>query len=107
MVIFCLTMALTLVACGGAKEKEYKFGMGVVTSLESSKTGTAQVDATVAAVVTDAEGKIVACRIDVAQNKTAIVVIIQHFCTFYPDYFRFHPKSNFHTQIMDKVRCFS
>ena len=71
MVIFCLTMALTLVACG-AKEKEYKFGMGVVTSLESSKTGTAQVDATVAAVVTDAEGKIVACRIDVAQNKTAI-----------------------------------
>ena len=72
MVIFCLTMALTLVACGGAKEKEYKFGMGVVTSLESSKTGTAQVDATVAAVVTDAEGKIVACRIDVAQNKTAI-----------------------------------
>ena len=72
MVIFCLTMALTLVACGGAKEKEYKFGMGVVTSLESSKTGTAQVDATVAAVVTDAEGKIVACRIDVAQNKTTI-----------------------------------
>ena len=72
MVIFCLTMALTLVACGGAKEKEYKFGMGVVTSLESSKTGTAQVDATVAVVVTDAEGKIVACRIDVAQNKTAI-----------------------------------
>ena len=72
MVIFCMAMALTLAACGGAKEAEYKLGMGVVTSLESSKTGTAQVDATVAAVVTDAEGKIVVCRIDVAQNKTTI-----------------------------------
>ena len=48
---------------------EYKLGMGVVVSTDSSKTGTAQVDATVAAVVLDAEGKIVACRIDCAQNK--------------------------------------
>jgi len=50
-------------------EAEYKLGMGVVVSTDSSKTGTAQVDATVATVVTDADGKIVACRIDVAQNK--------------------------------------
>ena len=71
MFIFCLVATLTLVACG-AKEVEYKFGMGVVTSLESSKTGNAQVDATVAVVVTDAEGKIVACRIDVAQNKATL-----------------------------------
>ncbi len=48
---------------------EYKLGMGVSVSLDSSETNKAQVDATVAAVVTDAEGKIVLCRIDCAQNK--------------------------------------
>ena len=48
------------------KEAEYKLGMGVVVGMSDSST---QVDATVAAVVTDADGKIVACRIDVAQNK--------------------------------------
>ena len=68
--VLCLSMVLTLVAvfasCGKA---DYKLGMGVVVSMDSSKTGNAQVDATVAAVVTDADGKIVACRIDVAQNK--------------------------------------
>ena len=64
--VLVLVMALSLVSCG---KEEYKLGMGVVVSTESSKTGTAQVDATVAAVVTDANGVIVACRIDVAQNK--------------------------------------
>jgi hypothetical protein len=63
-------MALTLVACN--TEKEYKLGMGVVVSMDSSKTENAQVDATVATVVLDADGKIVACRIDVAQNKMAV-----------------------------------
>ena len=48
---------------------EYKLGMGVSVSLDSSEANKAQVDATVAAVVTDAEGKIVLCRIDCAQNK--------------------------------------
>ena len=47
----------------------YKLGMGVVVKTDSSKAGNAQVDATVAAVVTDAEGKIVAVKLDVAQNK--------------------------------------
>ncbi|MBO5969593.1 MAG: hypothetical protein J6S14_13960, partial [Clostridia bacterium] len=47
-------------------------GLGVVVSTASSKEGNAQVDATIATVVTDAEGKIVLCRIDVAQNKMAI-----------------------------------
>jgi hypothetical protein len=46
--------------------------MGIVVNMDSSKTGNAQVDATVATVVTDAEGKIVLCRIDVAQNKMAV-----------------------------------
>ena len=68
-IALCLVMALALVACGGAKTAEYKLGMGIVVKMDSSKTGNAQVDATVATVVTDADGKIVACRIDVAQNK--------------------------------------
>ncbi len=52
-----------------AAETEYKLGMGVSVSLDSSDTNHAQVDATVATVVTDSEGKIVLCRIDCAQNK--------------------------------------
>ena len=64
---------LAMVACGEkketAKEAEYKLGMGVVVGTDSSAEGNAQVDATIAAVVTDKDGKIVSCRIDVAQNK--------------------------------------
>ena len=82
--VLCIVMALSVVACGTtpaettpnagntetpATEAEYKLGMGIVVSTGSSKTGNAQVDATVATVVTDANGKIVLCRIDVAQNK--------------------------------------
>ena len=76
----CLCMVIGLAACTNtenngttttptATEKEYKLGMGVVVKTDSSKTGNAQVDATVATVVLDADGKIVVCRIDVAQNK--------------------------------------
>ena len=72
-IALCLVMALAIVACGNTTpsvtEAEYKLGMGVVVDMSSSATGNAQVDATVATVVTDADGKIVACRIDVAQNK--------------------------------------
>ena len=75
--ILALCLTLALVACGekqpAPQEAEYKLGMGVVLSMDSSKTELAQVDATVAAVVVDAEGKIVSCRIDVAQNKMAVV----------------------------------
>ena len=76
-ILLCAAMLLALVACGNdtpdtPKEADYKLGMGVVVDMNSSATGNAQVDATVAAVVTDAAGKIVACRIDVAQNKMAI-----------------------------------
>ena len=52
-----------------ATEAEYKLGMGISVSMASSAENNAQVDATVATVVLDAEGKIVSCRIDVAQNK--------------------------------------
>lgn len=73
-ILLCLCMALCGVACTGNKdtEAEYKLGLGVEVNMDSSATGNAQVDATVAAVVTDADGKIVACRIDVAQNKMAV-----------------------------------
>lgn len=59
----------TAAAAGGLKT-----GMAIVSSMESSKDagekdGNAQVDSTVAAVVIDADGKIVKCVLDVAQNK--------------------------------------
>ncbi len=68
-IVLCICTLLTVLVSCGASEADYKLGMGVVVSMESSKTGLAQVDATVATVVTDAEGKIVLCRIDVAQSK--------------------------------------
>ena len=70
MVAFLLLacMMLSLAACGSSGS-EYKLGMGVDLSTDSSKENNAQVDATVAAVVTDKDGKIVACRLDVAQSK--------------------------------------
>lgn len=61
-------MMLSLAACGSSGT-EYKLGMGVNLSTDSSKENNAQVDATVAAVITDKDGKIVACRLDVAQSK--------------------------------------
>ncbi len=67
-IALCLVMVLAAVACTPA-EKEYKLGMGIVVNMESSATGNAQVDATVATVVVGADGKIVACRLDCAQNK--------------------------------------
>lgn len=92
-------MMLSLVACGGnssvqtekpseepeveapaetpvetpATEAEYKLGMGVMLNTDSSATEKAQVDATMATVVLDADGKIVLCRIDCVQNKMDIV----------------------------------
>ena len=83
-ILLCAALMLTVVACAPATntpaettgsteptktEATYKLGMGIVVNTDSSKTGNAQVDATVATVVTDADGKIVLCRIDVAQNK--------------------------------------
>ena len=76
--ILALCLTLALVACGekqpaAPQEADYKLGMGIVLNMDSSKAENAQVDATVAAVVLDAEGKIVSCRIDVAQNKMKVV----------------------------------
>ncbi len=68
-ILLLACMVLSLAACGEAKTAEYKLGMGVSLNTASSKTGNAQVDACAAAIVLDKDGKIVACRIDVAQNK--------------------------------------
>ena len=67
LLLVCLVFALA--ACGAPKTAEYKLGLGVSLNTNSSKTGNAQVDATTAAVVLDKDGKIVAVKLDVAQNK--------------------------------------
>ena len=64
--LLCMVLVMGAWTADGG---EYKLGMGVVVSTDSSKTNNAQVDATVAAVVLDKDGKIVACRIDCAQSK--------------------------------------
>ena len=79
--VFALVALLGLSSCGA---KEYKLGMGIVVS-DGSEDGTAQVDATVAAVVLEGD-KIVACRIDAVQNKikvseTGTIVVPESFKT--------------------------
>ena len=92
MALFCVLTLVGLVACDDEKtsndntnedntqdtgnqetegeqtpvEATYKLGMGVVVSENMTN---AQVDATVATVVLDKDGKIVACRLDAIQNK--------------------------------------
>jgi len=74
-----LTLSLLLAAAlfTGCGAKTVKTGLGVVSSISSSteptadKAGNAQVDSTVAAVLVDSDGKIVNCKIDVAQTKIA------------------------------------
>lgn len=70
LLVLAMTMTMTFTACSGSAE--YKLGMGVDLNTDSSKDGLAQVDATVAAVVLDKNGKIVSCRLDVAQSKMDI-----------------------------------
>ncbi|MBO5070379.1 MAG: hypothetical protein J6C37_08460, partial [Roseburia sp.] len=54
---------------------EIKTGLATVTTISDSKDaaaeeeGTAQADVTIAAVTVDADGKIVSCRIDIAQTQ--------------------------------------
>ena len=72
LLMVCLILSLAaggLQAAAADDEAEYKLGMGISLNMDSSKAGNAQVDATVAAVILDAEGKIVAAKLDVAQNK--------------------------------------
>ncbi len=85
--VLALAMVATFAACGNndassdadnAATAEYKLGMGIVVSLDSSKDktedkdATAQADATVATVVMDKDGKIVAADLDCAQTKVTV-----------------------------------
>lgn len=72
LLIACLT--LSLVGCGKIKDEttEYTLGMGTIVSLDNSDTASAQVDVIVAAVILDADGKIVNCTIDSSENKVRI-----------------------------------
>ena len=67
--VLAIAMLASFAACGGSADAEYKLGMGVVVSLDESKDATAQADATVATVILDKDGKIVAADLDVAQTK--------------------------------------
>ena len=74
--VMVLALALSFTACGGSAKK-VKTGIAIVSSLSGTnasadETGLAQVDSTVAAVTVDESGKIVACKIDVAQNKVPV-----------------------------------
>lgn len=57
--LMILTLALSLMVGCGDKEKDYTLAIGVSASAEDT-----EVSNTVAAIVTDADGKIVLCRID-------------------------------------------
>lgn len=72
-VVLVVLMLLGMTACG-AKNEPLKFGMGITavygdaSSADGETNGKAEVDATAAAVLLDAEGKIVQLAIDTAQN---------------------------------------
>ncbi len=76
--VLAIAMVATFAACGEPATAEYKLGMGISVSLDSSadataeKNATAQADATVATVVLDADGKIVAADLDCAQTKVQV-----------------------------------
>ena len=70
--ILILTLSLTvLAACGGKEDEEtaYTLGIGVVMKVDEAS---ATAESTVAAVVTDGDGKIVECRIDAIDYTAAI-----------------------------------
>ena len=83
LAILMVVSVLAFVACkGNTTPKTLKFGMGVAVSTEASDAtpaneekeiaaidGSCKVESTVAAITVDADGKVVACKIDVAQIK--------------------------------------
>lgn len=77
IVLSILTVAMVLVFAGcESKPTTLKFGAGVAVSASASdateeKNGSGEVDSTVAVITVDANGKVVDCKIDVAQIKVA------------------------------------
>ena len=71
--ILSLCVLLLLVSCGDSKKTgEYKLGLGIVSGVEQHTKDIAHLSATVAAVVTDGNGKIVDCKLDAIQNKVSV-----------------------------------
>ena len=74
--------ATVLAGCGGSQSgsagAELKTGLGTSVSIADSKDataegdGTAQADATIAAVTVDGSGKITQCVIDIAQTRIGV-----------------------------------
>ena len=70
-----LALSLVLLVLAGCSSETYKTGLGMFTSVGSSKAataeadGTAQADVTAAAVTVDSQGKIVSISVDVVQAK--------------------------------------
>lgn len=79
LVLSLILVFTALTACGkkedsGSKGEAVKTGLGIVTSVASSKNaadedGLAETDSYVAAVTVGSDGKILACAIDAAQTK--------------------------------------
>ena len=72
--ILMVISVFALVSCGKTEEKTLKFGVGVAITTSAKdateeKNGTGEADSTVAVITVDADGKVVACKIDVAQIK--------------------------------------
>lgn len=89
LALLMMVSVLALVSCGNTTTPEtpatLKFGMGVAVSTSTknataateeaaAKDGSCEVDSTVAVITVDADGKVVACKIDVAQIKGAWTV---------------------------------
>ena len=76
--MICVMLAAVMLSALSAAALADAYGLGVVTSIASSKaataeaTGVAQADTTICAVVLDEEGKIVQVIFDVAQTRIAI-----------------------------------
>ena len=75
LITVCVLAVGLLSACqSGGSSGSVKVGLGVVTSIGSSKDlegdqGAAQVDSVIATVAVDENGRIVDCQIDAAQTK--------------------------------------
>ena len=67
LLLACLV--LSLAACGGPAEKDYNLAVGMEVSGATGESSNGKISATVAVVVTDADGKIVSCRIDTLEHK--------------------------------------
>ena len=71
--LFLVLLCLTFCSCGKSDDaSDYKLGLGFIGNEEPIKDNKAEFSATVAAVVTDGNGKIVSCKIDEIENSVKV-----------------------------------